>query len=130
MMTFDVTSTYAVILAVMMFVLWLQVTKYRSATGISINHGDDIALAERIRRHGNFIEIVPMVLILMALSEAAGTAPLYLHAAGILLVAGRVLHPFGLRHDNAAAMGRILGNTGGLLALLIVVVTLILAKLA
>ena len=129
-MTFEITATYAAVLAVMMLILWVHVTKYRASTGISINHADDMDLATRIRRHGNFTEIVPMVLILMALSEAQGTRPLFLHLAGGLLILGRALHPFGLDPNDAARPLRIIGNSAGLIALVICVATILMARLA
>ncbi|MCS6759577.1 MAG: MAPEG family protein [Candidatus Devosia euplotis] len=57
---------------------------------------------QKIRQHGNFIEWVPLTLVLMILAEAQGIDALWLHAAGVLLLIGRLAHPFGLKIDNAA----------------------------
>ena len=41
----------------------------RVQTGITLLHGEDEELLRRMRAHGNFIEYVPMILLLMALIE-------------------------------------------------------------
>lgn len=129
-MTLTITPLYALPLALLALALWARVTAIRARSGVSIGDGGDVALHERIRQHGNFIETVPLVLILMALAEGQGVAPVWLHAAGALLLAGRILHPLGLRADNAAHPLRIMGSTGGLLAMSILILALITAMLA
>lgn len=129
-MTPTITPIYAVPLALLALVLWVRVSSLRARLRVSIGDGGDPALHERIRQHGNFAETVPLVLILMGLAEAQGVAPVWLHAAGVLLLAGRILHPLGLRADNAAHPLRILGNTGGLLATVILIVGLATRMLA
>jgi uncharacterized protein len=118
-MTPEVTGLYAVPLTVIMIGLSTHVTMLRAKTGISILDGGNTGLAERIRRHGNFAETVPMVLLLMAVAELLGTAPTWLHAIGLLLVAGRILHPLGLKHDQPAAVLRIMGGAATTVATLI-----------
>ena len=116
-MTLDITPLYAMALAILMFLLWLNVVKRRGAAGVSLGHGGDSALHVRIRQHGNFIEYMPIVLLLMALAELRGADATALHVAGILLVASRVLHPFGMHPDRVMHVLRIVGNTGSLIAL-------------
>lgn len=118
-MQFQITALYAAILAVMMIVLRTIVTVRRAKTGISIHHGDDMLLAERIRWHGNFVENVPMAVILMGLAEIGGASQELLHSAGGALVASRLLHPFGLRHDKAATPSRIISGVGTTAAMLV-----------
>ena len=119
MMILEITPLYAMPLAILMFALWLQVVKARAARNVSIGHADDPALHEKIRRHGNFIEYVPLVLLLMLMAELRGGNDTALHGAGGLLVLSRVLHPFGLRAGNATHALRIMGNSGSLLAMFI-----------
>jgi uncharacterized protein len=118
-MTFQITTMYALPLALIFLALFFTVSAKRSQVNRSIGDGGDMELLERVRRHGNFVEWVPMVLVLMLLAESNGVGPLWLHAAGALLLIGRVLHPFGLKADNAAHPLRIAGNMGGILATLI-----------
>lgn len=111
-MTFDITALYAVPLTAGFLLLANLVSARRAATGISILHGDDIQLALRIRRHGNFAEYVPLALILMALCETRGLSAPWLHAMGAVLVASRLLHALGLDPAKPAAPLRIAGGTG------------------
>ena len=117
----EITGLYAVPLSLMMLALSTHVTVLRTKTGISIMDGGNTKLAESIRRHGNFIENVPMILLLMAVAEFLGTANFWLHVTGLLLVAARVLHASGIRSEKAATFGRIAGGTATNIAMLIAV---------
>ena len=128
MSQFPVTSLYAIPLAIIFFVLIMQVIFLRSSLSLSIGDGGNKDLHERIRRHGNFVEWVPMVLILLLVAEARGTGTLWLHAAGALLTIGRVLHPLGLKADAPTHPLRIAGNVGAMLATIILIVSLILSQ--
>jgi uncharacterized protein len=120
-MTPAITALYAMPLALMMLGLSTYVTMLRAKTGISIMDGGNTALAERIRRHGNFIENVPMALLLMALAELLGAGSSWLHAAGAFLIVGRILHVMGIHHDKPAAVARIAGGTMTNISVLIAV---------
>jgi uncharacterized protein len=115
-----ITSIYAAILAVMMIALSAHISMMRAKTNTSILDGGNKDLAVRIRRHGNFVESVPMILLLMALAELDGTGKTWLHASGILLIAGRILHAYGLQYDKATII-RILGGMASTIAMLIMV---------
>ncbi len=104
------TGLYASALAVVYIALQYNVILQRGASKISINYGDDMQLAEKIRRHGNFIETVPLALILMAATETSGASAMWLHAIGGLLLVGRILHPLGLKHDVMVNPLRIAGT--------------------
>lgn len=123
-MNFDVTALYALPLAAIYLVLWFGVSSMRSARKLSIGDGGDSGMLLRMRRHGNFVEWVPMVLILMILAEGMGAPDMYLHVTGILLLVGRIAHPFGLKADNAAHPLRYVGNGTNILATLNVMVCL------
>lgn len=125
-----ITTLYALPLAVMALVLWADVTRTRAAMGISIGDAGDGKLLLRIRRHANFIETVPLALILLALAETRGVDVVWLHSAGALVVVGRSLHALGLKVNNPSHPLRILGNSAGLFATLILIVTLAVSILA
>ncbi len=123
-MILPVTTLYALPLAVIFLALWFQVTSYRAASKVSIGDAGDVNLHERIRRHGNFIEWVPMGLILMALAEAGTSNSFALHTAGGLIVLGRALHPFGLKAARGTHPLRIAGNSCNILSTVILIVLL------
>lgn len=123
-MLFTVTPLYALPLAVIFLILWMRVSSVRSATRISFGDNGNVLLLQRVRQHGNFIEWVPFVLILMILAEGMGAPAMYLHISGALLLIGRIAHPFGLRPDNAGHPLRYVGNGTNILATLNVMVCL------
>jgi uncharacterized membrane protein YecN with MAPEG domain len=124
-MTLTTTTLCAIALIPIWLVLWIRVTSIRSAIGCSIGDAGDMKLLQKIRQHGNFIEWVPLILVLMILAEAQGTDALWLHAAGALLVIGRLAHPFGLKIDNAGHPLRYVGNGTNILAVLVLTVALV-----
>ena len=116
-MIFAVTPIYALPLALIFLVLWIRVSAVRSKTSISFGDGGNVELLRRVRQHGNFVEWTTFVLILMILAEGMGAPALYLHISGVLLVIGRIVHPFGLGAvDNAAMPARYIGNSTNILA--------------
>lgn len=78
--------------------LWLawRVGQLRRAEGISIGDGGNERLTARMRAHLNFAEFAPIVLILLALTEAARGASIGLWAAAALFVIARIAHPIGM----------------------------------
>ena len=123
-MPMTITSLYAIVLTMGMLILFVMVSKTRADVQVAVGDGGDMHLLERIRRHGNFMEWVPITLILMALAELQGVSAAWLHAAGVLTVAGRMIHPFGLRANAPAHPLRIAGNSGNFLAVFLLIYVL------
>lgn len=123
-MMFAITAFYAGVLVAINIYLMFRVAAMRGSTGISILHGDNMELATAMRRHGNFIENVPLALVLMGLVEANGGNGTLLHVLGIVLVLARILHPLGLHHDRVVHPLRAAGAGGTFL------VTIVLGGLA
>jgi uncharacterized membrane protein YecN with MAPEG domain len=94
-----ITGLYAGILALIQLFLHMKVSDARMKLGISVLHGENLELADKIRRHANFVESVPFALLLIGIVELNQARPVVLHALGATLVAARIMHPFGLRHD-------------------------------
>jgi uncharacterized protein len=129
MHAFLITSIYAAILALIMIGLSSHVSMQRGKANISILDGGNAELALRMRRHGNFVENVPMALLLMLLAEFDGVGITWIHAAGILLVAGRILHAIGLRADKATAL-RLAGGLATTVVTLLMVGNILVLALA
>jgi uncharacterized protein len=125
-----ISATYAAVLALIMAALLVHVIMLRAKTGISISDGGNVTLAERMRRHGNFIENVPMALLLMLMAELLGASHLWLHVFGAALVAGRVLHAIGLAHDQPKNPLRIMGASITLLVVLALVCNILAIRFA
>lgn len=128
-MTFQITSIYAAIFALVAVTLSVLVSLRRAKHSVSILDGGHIDLAVAIRRHGNFIETVPLILILMAMSEARGLEALWLHATGMIVLAGRLLHALGLKAHRAYHPLKALGMAGTLLPILALAIYLLLSHM-
>ncbi len=125
---YAVTSIYAAVFAMMAIVLANIVSAKRGKANIAILHGDDMNLALWIRRHGNFIENVPLALILMALAEARGLPAPWLHAMGGVLTTARLSHAVGLNGRNAKHPLRLLGGIATQAAILAAAIYLVWAR--
>ncbi|MEM5503163.1 MAPEG family protein, partial [Ahrensia kielensis] len=117
-MIFVVTPLYALPVAAIYLALWMRVSAMRAATGVSFGDGGNAALLQRIRQHGNCAEWMSFVLILMMLAEGLGAPAIWLHVSGVLLLIGRIAHPFGLKADTAGHPLRYVGNGSNILAAL------------
>lgn len=123
-MLLPVTTLYALPLIAIWLVLWCGVALQRATQKVSIGEGDGQLLV-RVRRHGNFIEWVPLVLVLMLLAEAQGADACWMHVSGASLLLGRVLHPFGMTTRGGVQPLRIAGNGLNMLAIVVSSVTLV-----
>ena len=88
----QLTSLYAALLGLLFIPFTLRVARYRYQHRISLGDGDDRKLMKLIRAQGNFVETVPLALILMLLMEMSGASSVWLHSLGIALVLGRLSH--------------------------------------
>ncbi len=91
-----ITSLTASILALIYVVLSVRVSGGRRRYRISLGDGDNADMLARIRAHANFIEYVPLLLILMALLESSGGKSSALALGGALLVVFRIMHAVGV----------------------------------
>ena len=66
--------------------------------------------AERVQ--ANFVENVPLALVLLLVVELAGAAPEFLHGCGVSLVILRILHAWGLARYEGANYPRLIGAQG------------------
>ena len=104
-MPVSITALYTAVLVLLVGFLSFQVGKMRDKTSISILHGDNIELAEKIRRHGNAIEYVPIALLLMLVLELNGATSIMLHSLGVVLVLSRIAHAIGHPTRAVGALG-------------------------
>ena len=105
-----ITALYAAIFGLMLMVLSIRIPTARRKFRIGIGTGGNADLARMIRVHGNFVEYVPMALLLLLLNEINAQHTIFLHAAGIALLAGRLGHAFGLGRNAGTSFGRFWGT--------------------
>jgi uncharacterized protein len=87
-----VTILYAGLLGLMSLVLSAASGIMRGKKNIDAGDGGDRDQLFAMRRHANFVEYVPLALILIGLLEFKGVASNFIHYLGAALLVGRVLH--------------------------------------
>lgn len=103
------TLLYAGILGLMYLFLTWRVVRMRIRHGIGIGDGGRDDLARAIRVHANFGEYVPLILVIVALTEMAGAGAVLVHILGGGLVLARLLHAWGLTASSGTSPGRASG---------------------
>jgi len=121
-----VTGLYAGIAALILIGLSVLVIRQRLRTNTPLLDGNHPALQQAIRAQANFVEYVPLALIMLAALEANGVGRLWLHLLGILLCVARVLHAYGLLTSRGRSFGRAVGMVGTYTVLSVEAVWLIL----
>ncbi len=102
-----ITPIYAAIFALIMVSLSFYVIKMRYKHRVSLGDGGKKEMLKAIRAHGNFVEYVPMALILMVLLELNGESAAVLHGFGGALLIGRLCHAPGLNTRNTTKLRQI-----------------------
>jgi len=114
-----VTLITAGLLAALLLFLGGFVIAGRVKFKIDLGDGGNAALRQRIRAQANFVEYVPLALILILLVEKESVGPRWLAAAlGATLVVARLWHAQGLLSKEGVSAGRFMGtNLTGLVLL-------------
>lgn len=133
------TTAAGAILGLLFVVLSARVSFLRVRRGVSLGDGGSAtvgmgkeaqapALVVAIRSHANFCEYAPLSLVLLGLVERASGPGYLAWTLAILLVIGRLIHPFGLgrRTPNPLRGGGIALN----LVMLVVASILLLVRVA
>lgn len=91
-----VTLTIAGAAAIVNIWLAVRIVTLRIKAKVLIGDGGHPLLTARMRAQLNYAEYTPLVLILMGLIELARGTHVWLWAAGIIYILGRIVHPFGM----------------------------------
>lgn len=106
---FVIIPIYAALLGLLLLALTAAVVRLRGKHKVGIGDGGHADLALACRAHANFIEYVPLALILLLLLEYRGVPVWALHGLGSALFFGRVLHAWGLSRSQGTSPGRAIG---------------------
>lgn len=112
-----VTALYAAPLALLLVWLSLRVIGARRRHRVPLGAGHP-AVERAMRAQANCAEYAPLGLILLGLLEGLGLPALALHALGLMLLAGRVAHGWGMSREpedfrfRVAGMGLTFGMLG------------------
>lgn len=114
-----ITALYAGILGLIFIGVAFPAGRLRGQKNISVGDGGDKDLLLAMRRHANFVEYVPLALILIGLLELNHVRGAAIHALGATLVVARLSHAFGIRADTMKTPGRFIGATLTVLVVLV-----------
>ena len=115
------TTTLSLAAASILINLWhfIRIVRIRGSEKIIHGDGGNALLMRRMRAQANFIENVPLTLILIGLIEASGKGGQWLAYAGGIYLLARVAHGFGMDAEGANA-----ARAGGMLLSLLIQVAL------
>jgi|LNFM01.1.fsa_nt_gb uncharacterized membrane protein YecN with MAPEG domain len=103
-------ALYVGLFGILLIVLSLRVSFVRRDARVALGDGDNELLRRRIRAHSNFVEFVPIALLLLMLAEHTGLGSLFIHLFGIVLLAGRISHAYGISQTNEVFIYRMVGT--------------------
>jgi uncharacterized protein len=110
MLLLQAAAIYAGVNILILLVLSVLVVGGRRKHKISLGDAGNEDFLRAQRAHANAAEYIPagvVGLVTLALFDPA-TSPLFLHACGLLLTGGRIIHAIGL-HTGVLNAGRVLG---------------------
>ena len=115
-----VTMVTAGVLALLLFALAVFAVAGRVSFKIGNGDGGNEAMRQRIRAMANFVEYVPVALILIMLVETGSVGPRWLIVAmGATLVVARLWHAQGMLSKPGTSAGRFMGTNLTWLVLLV-----------
>lgn len=120
-MSFRITALYLGAMGLLAVLLANHVLYVRLRAATQPKWRPDAAL----RVQANFVENVPIALLLLLALELRGFGAGALHAFGVSLVACRLLHAFGLGSYEGANYPRLIGAQGTFLLISIMSVALL-----
>lgn len=107
---------YAGIMGLIAMWLMVVVSRWRVKTRVMIGDGGDPDLVRAMRGQANFVENVPLALVLFLFMAMAGAPAIAIHILGVALTAGRILHGI---HFSAPNQPRWMRGAGASLSMLV-----------
>lgn len=104
------TSFYAGVFGILLLALSLRAVRSRQKTGVLLGHGGEKAVEHAMRVQANFVEYVPMGLLLILFVEIAEYPIAFVHGLGVALLAARMLHAWGFGSSAGVSFGRYWGT--------------------
>jgi uncharacterized membrane protein YecN with MAPEG domain len=107
-------ALYVGLFGLLLIVLSLRVSLVRRDARVALGDGDNELLRRRIRAQGNFIEFVPIALLLLVLAEHTAMGTLFIHLFGLVLLAARIAHAYGISQVKEPIIFRMVGTVATL----------------
>jgi uncharacterized membrane protein YecN with MAPEG domain len=106
---FAITPLYAALCGLLLLVLVVVVVVLRQKHRVDTGDGGHADLARAMRVQANFVEYVPLTLLLLFMLEMSRQPVWALHLLGAGLFLGRVLHAWGYLSSPRLTFGRAAG---------------------
>lgn len=104
-----VVALYAGLLGLVFLYLSVRVIGNRRRARVALGVAGDAGLERAARVQGNFAEYVPLILVLVWLVEASSYPAWVVHGLGGALLAGRVVHAYGVAQADEDFRFRVSG---------------------
>lgn len=105
----QITLVLSSIMGLMCVWLALQVVKYRRKHQVSLGDGGIDELTRAIRAHGNFVEYVPLSLILLGTSELNHANTFVVMGFALVIFLGRAFHAYAFLGGGEHFKPRVIG---------------------
>jgi len=105
-----IIGLYAGLLGILYIVLSYRISSLRRKHKVGLGDGGINDLQQAIRAHANYMEYVPLCLILLVVLAANGADIMIIHISASILVFARVLHFVGLTQRSGTSFGRLWGT--------------------
>mgnify|MGYP003605015167 CR=1 FL=1 len=100
-MILQTTLSLAAAAAILNVWIMIRVSALRVSGKVIHGDGGNAALMKRMRAHANFVENVPLALILIAAIEISAKGGLWLSVWGGVFMLARIAHAFGMDGTSA-----------------------------
>jgi len=114
-----ITPLFAAVFAIFYILLSIKVIRFRLSKQISLGDAGDTDLETAVRSHGNFIEYVPIALILMWFLEVITYSSSLSMLLGLILLVSRFAHVIGLNDTKNKLIFRQVGMLGTFFVILV-----------
>jgi len=104
-----ITALTAAALSLLCVMLAFKVIGIRRRDKISVGDGGNEELLRAMRAQANLLEYAPLTLILLACAELNGVHWIILALLSVAFVAGRLLHPAGIKDAGSPFKARVIG---------------------
>lgn len=105
-----VTALYAGLCVLLLLVFGGLISRQRMKLKVSFGDGGQPPLTRAVRVHGNAVEWMLPMLLLLLIAELNHASHLLLHVCGLAFVLARITHAVGLSGSAGESTGRKLGT--------------------
>ena len=116
-MMISIIPLYAGVLAILFIYLSVRVIRIRRRERIALGDKGNVHLRRAMAVQANFAEYAPLALLLGGFVEMQGFSSVLVHTIGLILVAGRFVHAYGVSQEDENYRFRVIGMSLTFLAI-------------